>query len=64
MKKFYLTVDQRKLIVEALLGAASAISTDCNRRGIGGEAMPDTAKANVQANEHLAELFKVEEHET
>ncbi len=63
MKKYFLSVEQRKVIVEALLSKASQVKTDCNCRGIGGESMPDSAKATVQENEHLAQLFKVEEHE-
>ncbi len=63
MKTFYLTIEQRELIVESLLSKASSIEVDCNGRGVGGEAMPDNCKASVQSNRHLAELFKVEEYE-
>lgn len=63
MKKYFLNVKQREALVEALLSKAEAIKTDCSKRGIGGASMPESSQASIQENEHLAQLFKVEDHE-
>lgn len=63
MKKYFLSAEQRKVLVEALLSKAENIKTDCSKRGIGGAAMPESSQATVQENEHLAQLFKSEDHE-
>lgn len=60
-KKYYLTVDQRKRIINAVLGDASKLEIELP--SITKQAIRDLCEEGIQANRLIATLLKVEDGE-
>lgn len=62
-KKFFLSVDQRKTLIEALLKHASDLENEIKAGKVNSALVFDHVEAEIQKDRHLADLFKVQEHE-
>lgn len=63
MKKFFLSVEDRDLIVEALLRVAQQVKAQIPMDMRATPEKVEEKEAAVQKNNHLAALFKVDEYE-
>ncbi len=63
MKKFWLTVDQRKQLIEDLLSAKSDLENEVKINPVVSQSIRDRIEQGQQVRDQLVALFKVEEHE-